>query len=276
MFWAYTYNSIPFNVWPTPLGELVSDFYSFDWYGLCNSKIKVLKSDVKDIPTVDLQTYNAPRVDWWGILAKFYDKKEINLTLWIKATSYSDLLDTIDELKYRLSTTWGIFKMNYNGVFRQLSATVTSLKFPRIKKNDFAVGDIEVVMESLEPHFYASASETNRIENIIWDTQNEITNNWTVKTYPVIYFLFKTGIAGLSTITFETWWYTISITETITDDDILIIDSENKIVTLNGTDIDYVWPLPVFQVGTNSFELTFTPASTVSMDMITIYKKNYL
>jgi hypothetical protein len=56
----------------------------------------------------------------------------------------------------------------------------------------------------------------------------------------------------------------------------LIVDSENKSVTLNWVDIDYDWPLPVFQVGTNSFELVFTPAATVSMDMITIYKKNYL
>ena len=276
MFWVYTYNGAPFNTWPIPLGESVSDFYSFDWYGLCNANIKVLRSDIKDIPSIDFQTYNAPRVDWWGILAKFYDKKEINMTLWLKAASNSALLTAIDELKYRLSTTWWIFKMNYNGVFRQLSATVTSMKFPPIKSNDFVAWPIEVVMESLEPHFYNTTKETTTIEWITWDTQNEITNSWTVESYPIIYLLFGTGIAGLTSIDLEIGWYTISISETITDSDILIIDSENKNVTLNWTDIDYDWPLPVFDVGTNIFEFTFTPASTVSMSMIAIYKKNYL
>lgn len=276
MFWAYTYNSIPFNVWPAPLWALVSDFYSFDWYGLCNANIKVLRSDIKDIPNIDFQTYNAPRVDWWGILAKFYDKKEINMTLWLKAASNSALLTAIDELKYRLSTTWGIFKMNYNGVFRQLSATVTSMKFPPIKSNDFVAWPIEIVMESLEPHFYDSTKETKTIASITWDTQEEITNTGTVESYPIIYLLFGTGIVGLTSLDLEMGWYTISITETITDSDILIIDSENKSVTLNGTDIDYDWPLPVLEVGTNSFELTFTPWANVSMDMISIFKKNYL
>jgi len=271
-----TYASTTFNTWPIPLSASVSDSFSFDWFGLCNANIKILRSDIKDIPSVDFQTYNAPQVDGGGVLAKFYDKKEINMTLWIRADSYSDLLTRIDELKYRMSKTGGIFKMNYNWEYRQLSATITNLTFPRIPQNTYVIWDIELKMVSLEPHFYATVKDTITIETITWDITNEITNNWTILSYPVIYLLFKTGIAGLTTIDLEMWWYTIAISETISDNDILIIDAENKEVTLNGADIDYDWPLPVLEVWTNSFDLDFTGGSTVSLDLIAIYKKNYL
>ena len=166
--------------------------------------------------------------------------------------------------------------MNYNWEFRQLSATTTSLTFPRIPRNTYVIWGIEVKMVSLEPHFYASVKDTLTIEWITWDTVNELNNVWTVQSYPVLYFLFKTWLASITDVSFEMGWYTIEINETISDSDILVIDAENKEVTLNWVDIDYDWPLPVLEVWANSFDLEFTPASTVSMDLIAIYKKNYL
>jgi hypothetical protein len=54
----------------------------------------------------------------------------------------------------------------------------------------------------------------------------------------------------------------------------LIVDSEEKTVTLNGSEIDYTWVFPTFPTGSNTFDVNFTGSVEVDVNIQT--KRNYL
>ena len=56
---------------------------------------------------------------------------------------------------------------------------------------------------------------------------------------------------------------------------VLIVDAEQKIVTLNGSEIDYNGVFPVFSVGTNSYTIDVTGTS-IDYDVTLKYRKTYL
>ncbi len=75
---------------------------------------------------------------------------------------------------------------------------------------------------------------------------------------PTVTFVFGTGTT-VTDISFEDpSGRLLEISTAITDADILIIDSEQKIVTLNGVETDYTGAFPIFTPGSNSFTVTIT------------------
>jgi len=275
MFNENVLNSIPLNSGVAP-SDITQDVIVFDWFWLCNSIFASQTNDYRNVADIDLQTYIAPNIDWWWVLWKFYQEKDINFKIAIKASSKAELNEKIDELKYRTSKTEWLLEITIDWVTRMLKATVTSLTFPRIKYNDTTIWDIDIVFKTLEPNFYLKNNVGLLYENITSDTNEEITNNWTAKTSPKFYFLFKTWIATLTSTAITVWWFTITVSETISDNDVLIIDGEGKEVTLNWTVVDYDWLFPELGVWSNPINFVFSWAATYDVDISTIYKQKYL
>lgn len=67
----------------------------------------------------------------------------------------------------------------------------------------------------------------------------------------------------------------ITVTENMSAADILIIDIENKKVTLNGTEKDYDGIFPRFKVGSNSYTIAMT-STDHQYDLIISYYRTYL
>jgi len=101
----------------------------------------------------------------------------------------------------------------------------------------------------------------------------EVNHAWTARSNPKFYISGKSlcDITSLA-LTFDS--KVLTVNATIVESDIIIIDSENKTVTKNGTEIDYTWVFPVFEPGTNSYYIDFTWVAVV--DIQVTLKKNYL
>ena len=67
----------------------------------------------------------------------------------------------------------------------------------------------------------------------------------------------------------------ITIDETITAGQVLVIDTENKNVTLNGTEKRYTGIFPRLILGTNNYKIVTSSASHL-YDVTVSYTKTYL
>lgn len=268
-------NSITINEWIVPFGT-VQDLVVFNWFGLCNSTYCVQMNNYRNIADIDLQTFIAPQTDWWGVLGKFYQQKTISFVMAIKAATKSELNEKIDILKYETSKTEWLLEITVDWVVRVAKATVTDLTFPRIKSGDTTIWDINIAFKTVEPHFYLKKAVGVSYTNITNDLNEEITNNGTAKTNPIFYFLFKTWIATLSSVAITVWGFTITVAETITDTDVLIINWEDKEVMLNSVVVDYTGVFPELAVWSNPINFVFSPWATFDVDISTIYKQKYL
>lgn len=78
----------------------------------------------------------------------------------------------------------------------------------------------------------------------------------------------------MTAISFTSAGRTLSITSNITTNDIIVIDSLNKVVKKNNVEIDYSGLFPIFSPGDNNFTAEFV--GSVSADVSIILPKNYL
>lgn len=94
--------------------------------------------------------------------------------------------------------------------------------------------------------------------------------NWCKRTDSI--FIFNT--ATVTDLSLELWENTIWITESITDWDIIIIDSENKKVWKNTSELDYTWTFPIMWTWSNFFNFDIT--WTFDTNVLILNKRNYV
>jgi phage-related protein len=70
------------------------------------------------------------------------------------------------------------------------------------------------------------------------------------------------------------WSDTITITNTFSASDVLVIDCEDKTVKLNWIAIDYSGVFPILEVGVNSYTITIN--WTKNFDITLSYFNNFL
>ena len=262
--------------WPTPAEVLPQDRFVFDWYSLsdCTTK-RVVASNHDDIGDVQYDTYDAPRIDWGGVLGRYFRRKDINLTLSLSGGTEEGLNNLIDELKEKTRDVEWYLEIIINDEIRRVKATVTSLVFNRESFQLSFVSNVDITFSTMEPHFYAKTPESNTYNTITGDIIEEIDNEGTVETEAQLYFVFWPTVTGLSSIVITVGSQELSINETISGSDILIVDGEEKLVTLNGTLVDYDWVFPILDVGPNSIEFDFEAGATFTCDITEIHKKRY-
>jgi len=262
--------------WPLLSGSTTQDDFVFNGYSLNNGTTrKVRTSNHDDLWVIDLNLFNTPRNDWWWVLWHFYREKTIILWMTLSADSSILLNELVDDFKKNTRETEWFLEITINGEIRRVKASITGLNFNRKYYQINFIQDIEISFTTIEPFFYKKTEESVTYTWITADFNEEITNNWTVKTEWVFYLIFWTWIVSLTSVSILTWEDTITINETITDSDVLIVDSNNKIVTLNWVEIDYDWVFLDLQVWYNPISFDFNGWSTVNCDITVIYKKKY-
>ena len=99
------------------------------------------------------------------------------------------------------------------------------------------------------------ARQTQSFNGLTAGITEEIVNRGTVRTSPVISMVFNSA-SGTNNITFAIADRIITVSETIASSDVLQIDCDNKVVTLNSVEIDFSGTFPILEVGTNSYTIT--------------------
>ena len=269
-----TYLVNEFEVWHSvaPLAVTQDDLV-FNGYGLQNTSIILEISDHDDLGKIDFNTFDFPRNNGGGVISKYYRGRSLHFKGVAKASSASALNDLIDAIKYNLSKTDGYLDIKVNWEIRRVKATNTQLQFGRQHYHVTFV-PVAITFQILEPFFYTITEQSASYLSKVGDFSEEFTNLWTAPSDPILYFIFSAG-ASVTAITITNYDGTqLTITNTFSVSDVLIIDSKNKLVTKNGTDIDYTGVFPIFRVGSNPFSVDFT--GTVAVDLSVISAKNYL
>lgn len=265
------YNTNPYNYSPLSL-DTTQDSIVFDGYSLQSSSIITSRIDYDNEGGIELNSFNFPRADGGGVLSKFYRGRTIMVECTIKAdtgTAFNDLLDTV---KKKLRTTEGYLDITVNGEIRRIKANLTKFDAGRMHYNvSFTKANIEFT--SVEPFFYAKNKQSYEFLGMTGTFSQEVTNAGSVESLPIFYFIAGAG-SNITSLAITAFGKTITIPTTLIAGDVLIVDSENKTVTENGTPVNYTGFFPIFPPGSNPF--TVTTVGTTALDLTLIQNKNYL
>jgi hypothetical protein len=215
MLWWHTIAWLPV-AW-TVLGWacVITWWIIFDWFNLLDCATIVAEWNYDDINWAQLDTYNAPRTDWGGVLGYYINGKNIEFSLIIKEDTEDDLNDQIDLIKKNLAVKDWLLQIEINWEIRQQIAHLTSLNFNRDFKKKTIQNNITMSF-TLVNHLYSS--DWDAISEL-WVTTNslaiDIDNAWTTGCNFKTAFVFGAGNAWVNDISIIKDWYTLNITETI-------------------------------------------------------------
>jgi hypothetical protein len=223
------------------------EFNGYSLMSLCGASTGVIvqKANFFDLTNIDVAEYVADQIDGGGIIQKKYGNKNITLTLMIQATSYDTLTTAIDSLKSNLQDVEGDLDILINGLTRTYTATVTSIRVPPFKKSADWVDGIEVGFVITSPHWYKKGPTSRFFSSVTTDIEPVINNVGTYESFPKILIACKTsGNSGTSIAVElkkigEVSGYTVTLTETITNNDVIIFDYKNKIVSINDVEQNF-------------------------------------
>ena len=245
----------------------------FDGYSLQNLNFITSTIDYDDLWKVELNSFNYPRTDGGGVISKYYRGRTITLKGIIKKDTSTDFNDFIDEVKKSLRATEGLLEIMVNGEIRQIKATVTDLSYNRNHYN-ITFSPISVTFTAVEPFFYSKTLQSLSVLGKTATYTEEMQNDGGADSNPTVYFVFWAGTT-VSAIKFtDPQSRQLTITTSLTNGDIIIIDSVDKVVTKNGTEIDYTGAFPIFAPWSNTFIVTIT--GTALVDTTLTLPKNYL
>lgn len=233
-----------------PLNAEITGFYIRKWAntGSFTGDVALkIRSDSSGNPWAILTTVTIPNATWNAITTNVDYYVRIPATLSTSLSYWLEISSSTSDAS------------NYTSVYATTYTEWDKLKYSPdnsyILTSDFAI--------------YHKITFEGTSERVYWEVNHE----WTARSNPKFYISGKSLCEVTSfSLTYEGKIMTINTT--IAESDIIIIDSETKTVTKNGTEIDYTWVFPVFEPGTNSYYIDFTWVAVV--DIQVTLKKNYL
>ena len=251
-----SYNSEVYWGWEA-LISASQDNIVINWFWLQNEYVTT--SIIEEDNIIDFTSFDFPKNNGRWLLWYYWRWKRIRLKINIRWDDATDFNNRLDEFRKSIFQSEVNLDIKVNWVVRRIKATcVSSPKVLDFFNITFL--NLEVEFETLEPYFYELSYQTSAFLNKTTDFNEEIFNNWTTWADILIYFLFKTWLTWVNDISVTIWSKTINITETIDDNDVLLINWETKEVLLNWSIVDYNWEFPVLEVNSNiiNFEINWT------------------
>jgi len=271
-----------YTLWWIVLGWPITSFassstiglFAFDWYSLHSSDIRVQWVNYDDEGGIDLNIFEAPRIDGGWVLWHYRRAKDVTFKLSLKADTVAGLNALIDELKKKTQVTEGRLEVEVDWVVRRTKASITSLKFNREYYHITFLPNVEITFRTIAPHRQLKLNTSYAFEHT-GDVQEDVVNNGTRASDPVLYIILKTGSVGVTEIKLTNNWYAITIDDTFLAGDLIAIDCENKVVTKNGVAIDYTGVFPTLEVWSNALLFDYTSTSVLA-DIFVIFNQKFL
>lgn len=265
----FVLNEETLNTWPVPV-EATTESIAINSLWLVNSNYVV--HSISDNVDTELNDFNIPQNNWKWFLSYFKRQRQISLKITIIWSNENDFITLFDNLRkecYKEEST--LYWKKWDWERRQIKVNCTS--FPRnFEHFNINFLECEIWFTALEPFWYESSRQSRSLSNKTADFSEEISNQWTDVSEPIVYLLFNT--ATVTDLSLELWENTIWITESITDWDIIIIDSENKKVWKNTSELDYTWTFPIMWTWSNFFNFDIT--WTFDTNVLILNKRNYV
>lgn len=251
----------------------------FDGYSLQDANIIATNIVDSSAPTRELPTYRIPRNNGEGILGDYFRSRVIKVTGYIKDTTNALLEARLNTIKRRLTLREGNLDRNINGSIKRIKATLTNPDSMFGERQGYHITFCPFSFEfmSVEPMWhdltYTSQTRTGVVSLV---NNDAIYNDGTYKAPAVLIVIFDAATAVTAfQFTNNENGNILSITRSFVAGDVLIIDGEERSVTVNDVEVDYNGIFPVLEYGANSFTLTTTGAAVDYTSTIK-YKKAYL
>jgi phage-related protein len=241
--------------------------------------LKIVSTDPYRAPNRDVVTNKIARTNKSVTSAAWWRDKKFNVSVEIGRDTRELLDDAVDAFKAILQAREATLLSNYGSSTRQWTATVDNIAITQVKGGHCI---IDVEFEVAEPHGFDTASIT-----LVTGSQTGAsrTDNFTLlgsaeKQLPVITITLTTVTPGAShgiTLTNPATGQAIVINRTTgwTAADVLVVDTAQKLVTLNGAAIAFTGPIPEWDKGAGSLQY----ADTFTSRKFTIgvsYRKRWL
>lgn len=266
-------NDVSLNSWEVNATlsdlSLSLDVISFDNYGLQNKNV-VTEWDwfwLRDYSDRRIDLTDTPQWDGQILNDSFFGWRTIDISWYLIADNKSALDDLIDEFKLSLSKRNRLLKWKINDEIRQLYATVTELTF-WTKENIYIPFDL--TFSSQNSYWSKEKQQSLLIEWLTTSPRiDDINNKWEISK-PLWIFWFKTA-SWVDTIDIKVWWIGCIISETIVDWDILVVNWETWIITLNWNQVDFEWVIPIFNSWYNNSTLEINWTFEVDVNIVFPY-----
>ena len=278
MYNTNQYNTDQYNSQAQLFNDVqAQDDIVFNGFSLQSSTVITVESTWDDPPKRDLKTFKVPRDDGEGVISDFYRRKIIRMQGIIKGTSKEDLNNNIDEFKKETSALEGNLDIKINDETRRFKATMTLQKV--FKRKNFHVTFVPFVIEFAVLTPFGQSIEF-LFDELLAESQLNLTRqieNLGTATAKPLFTIFMPTVNSITEISIEntTTSEKIIITKAYANNDVLQVDSEEKIVKINGSIVDYLGVFPSLGINTNSFNLVLTGTSIV-YNLTTKYLKTYL
>lgn len=230
-------------------------------------------SNYDDMNKIDIDTYDAPRIDGGWVLGYFVRGKSLKFSLVVKKNTEQELNEFIDDFKLKLFKKEWYLRILVNGKYRQVKASLTSLEFNRDFEKPTYLTNVSLSFMAME-NFKDETSTYWTETSVFSPTLSLDINNTGARTDWSLYFIFWAWVSNCDEITIQKDWYTLTINETMADWDILIVDWQTKQVLHNWVSIDYDWPFT--QIDTWSNPILVSVNWTYIADITYLYFVNYL
>lgn len=278
MYNTNAYNTAQYNDFHQLFNNVVAqDDVVFNDFSF--SDFNVITSEIShdEMPGRNVKTFDIPRDNGKKIVTDFYRLKAINISGIIRMDTKELLNSKIDEMKSAISKREGNLDIKINDVTRRFIATQKSEIIFNRKHFNITYVKFKVSFDVYVP-FGSDVSYTSNslLSQNSLSLVQQIDNSGTAVTKPIFHILLN-AVSNVTKISFENTTINskISISETFSSSDVLIVDSENKTVYLNGIEIEYSGTFFDFLTGTNSVEIS-VEGDSVLYNLTTKYKRNFL
>lgn len=248
---------------------------SFDSHNLSSSYLIVNRINKSDAPVRDVQVENLAFNDGFVIASDFWRSRTIKIAGMLDATSSGHLASLLDTLKQDLSGVNKNLDVDHGTGTRRYKGTLGRLEAP---EDFFNITHLPYTAEFICQPFGYDTSSVNISSDDITGSSRTVTSTiqGTFRPLPTITITF-TSETGASAVSFanNTTGDTITITQAFNAADVLIINCEEQKVTVNGTQVDFAGPIPLFDVGSNEMVLTVA-ATSRDVDLDIDYTPRYL
>lgn len=272
MFNTYLFNTQQFNASLPVLSNVVDGLIVYGNYVLHDSTdVYASFTNADDMSTVEMDIFANPLDDWSTLSSYYLRGRETTIRGTITKDNAIDFNEELDNIKANLSNPWQMLSIKVNGVVRQATAYCSWLTFDRQHFNINYVrytALFTITSEVWETVTY----ESTTVSTVSSTLQEEVINYGKYKAKPIIIITISSA-SSTNEITISMWGYTITLNETISDDDIIQINREDQTVTINGLEVDYVGMIPTLEIWRNPYTVTMN--GTYQYDLTINYKKTF-
>lgn len=268
------FNSNLFNAGVRLNSSAGLDDIIFNGFGLQNKHFITSDANVWNMPNIQLLTYTNPKSDGGGLLDRFYKQRTITLRGHIIGDNREDTDNRIDSLKKALSIKeWYLDWKMADGSYRRILCTLTNSEIIDREHYDKEHGAYTLTFRAEKPFRQEKVRGSSLFEGVSAEINEDIFNEGSQYSNPIINILVNSA-SNCNEITIGIGGVELVINQSVSDGDILDINTEDKVVNLNGNSVDFNGRFPRLEAGISTLNLVAN--GTYNFDVSVLYPKNYL